>query len=196
MSAPVHTFGGDWTTEKLAIIAKYLSAYTTALKDKPSPEKPFVKGYIDAFAGTGSRTPSDASLASSSLFDEADAADPEALLKGSARLALETSPRFDRYIFIESNDERCAQLEALKTDFPALPQDISVLPGDAKYHHSDVVSAQLEVSPRGALPRPIRNTGRVADDRSDRCNESDRPVGPVATRHGDQSNGDEIRRHP
>jgi hypothetical protein len=30
-----HTFGGDWTSTKLAVLAKYLAAYTTALKDKP-----------------------------------------------------------------------------------------------------------------------------------------------------------------
>ena len=48
-----HCFGGDWTTAKLNVIAGYLQSYTTALKDKPSKEHPFVKGYIDAFAGTG-----------------------------------------------------------------------------------------------------------------------------------------------
>jgi hypothetical protein len=50
-----HRFGGDWTTAKLDVIASYLESYTTALKDKPSKEYPFVKGYIDAFAGTGYR---------------------------------------------------------------------------------------------------------------------------------------------
>lgn len=45
-----HRFGGDWTTTKLAILARYLRAYTTALKHQP-----FLKAYIDAFAGTGYR---------------------------------------------------------------------------------------------------------------------------------------------
>jgi hypothetical protein len=31
-----HQFGGSWTTAKLELIARYLSAYTTALKVKPS----------------------------------------------------------------------------------------------------------------------------------------------------------------
>jgi hypothetical protein len=53
--ARTHRFGGDWTTAKLDVIARYLASYTTALKDKPSKEHPFVKGYIDAFAGTGYR---------------------------------------------------------------------------------------------------------------------------------------------
>jgi hypothetical protein len=43
-----HRFGGDWTTAKLNVIAGYLGSYTTALKDKPSEEHSFVKGYIDA----------------------------------------------------------------------------------------------------------------------------------------------------
>jgi hypothetical protein len=47
-----HRFGGDWTKGKLNVIAGYLRSYTTVLKDKPSKEDPFVKGYIDAFAGT------------------------------------------------------------------------------------------------------------------------------------------------
>ncbi|EQD32438.1 hypothetical protein B2A_13568, partial [mine drainage metagenome] len=52
-STRAHRFGGDWTTAKLDVLAKYLASYTTALKDKPSKERPFRKGYIDAFAGTG-----------------------------------------------------------------------------------------------------------------------------------------------
>jgi hypothetical protein len=31
-----HNFGGDWTSTKLDILGKYLGAYTTALKDKPT----------------------------------------------------------------------------------------------------------------------------------------------------------------
>ena len=36
-----HSFGGDWTSTKLDVLAKYLAAYTTALKDKPKPDRPF-----------------------------------------------------------------------------------------------------------------------------------------------------------
>ena len=130
MSQARHDFGGDWTTEKLQIVAKYLRAYTTALKDKPSPQRPFVKAYIDAFAGTGYRRP-DSSPDDIPLFTPEDSAEPDALLKGSARLALETTPPFDRYVFIESNDERCAQLAQLKPEFPHLADRIKVVPGDA-----------------------------------------------------------------
>ncbi len=56
---------------------------------------------------------------------------PQELLDGSARIALETEPRFDRYVFIERSAERCRQLEALKTEFPQLESDIQILQGDA-----------------------------------------------------------------
>jgi len=83
-----HHFGGDWTTAKLDVIARYLASYTTALKDKPSKEHPFVKGYLDAFAGTGYRDArrddrsEDASQAL--LLPDLAEAEPQALLDGSA----------------------------------------------------------------------------------------------------------------
>ena len=58
-------------------------------------------------------------------------AEPQALLDGSARLALKTAPRFDRYVFIERSPERCAQLELLKQEFPDLAKDIQIRRGDA-----------------------------------------------------------------
>ena len=130
-----HRFGGDWTTAKLDVIARYLASYTTALKGKPSTEHPFVKGYIDAFAGTGYRNArrddrtDDASQAL--LLPDLAEAEPQALLDGSSRLALKTEPRFDRYIFIERSPERCAQLELLKQEFPDLAGDIQIRRGDA-----------------------------------------------------------------
>ena len=127
-----HRFGGDWTTVKLGVIAAYLQAYTTALKDKPSPKRPFRKGYIDAFAGTGYREvrrndPADQSLLLPDLAEE----EPQGLLDGSARLALKTDPRFDSYIFIERSAKRCAELEVLREEFPDLADDIEVRQGDA-----------------------------------------------------------------
>jgi hypothetical protein len=50
-----HRLGGDWTDAKLDVLARYLKSYTTALEGKPTPEQPFRKAYIDAFAGTGTR---------------------------------------------------------------------------------------------------------------------------------------------
>ena len=138
-SGTPHRFGGDWTDTKLGVIAAYLQAYTTALKDKPSPERPFRKGYIDAFAGTGYREarrndPADQSLLLPDLAEE----EPQGLLDGSARLALKTDPRFDSYIFIERSVKRCAALEALKEEFPDLADDIQVRQGEANQEIQDL----------------------------------------------------------
>lgn len=134
-----HAFGGDWTTIKLDIVGKYLAAYTKALQGKPTVERPFIKAYIDAFAGTGYRTLSDANTddvedstneASLALPDLA-ASEPQQLLDGSARIALKVEPRFDRYIFIERRKKHVQELENLKAEFPALAPDIRVTRGDA-----------------------------------------------------------------
>jgi three-Cys-motif partner protein len=135
-----HRFGGDWTTEKLAVIAGYLKSYTTALRDKPSKEKPFVKAYIDAFAGTGYRDAQRDDDVGQLLLPDLAAKEPQELLDGSARIALKTDPRFDRYIFIERSAERCEALEALKIEFPEIGPAIQVRRGDANTEIQQVCS--------------------------------------------------------
>lgn len=132
MSDTGHEFGGDWTEEKLKRVAKYLNAYTTALK-----KQRFRKLYIDAFAGTGYRGTSDADDANvlqADMFADADAGDSEnmkSLLKGSARLALEVEPPFDEYHLIEANRPRWNALKGLATEFPDLVNRINFVLGDA-----------------------------------------------------------------
>lgn len=125
-----HRFGGDWTTRKLDVLAKYLTGYTTALKNAP-----FDKWYVDAFAGTGYRDarPAEAPDTASEWLLLPDLADrePQSLLDGSARRALTTAPPFDRYIFIEQSAGRCANLESLGAEFPSLSAAIEVRHGDA-----------------------------------------------------------------
>jgi three-Cys-motif partner protein len=131
-SRRVHRFGGDWTSSKLDVLANYLASYTTALKDKPSAGRPFRKAYIDAFAGTGYRAErGDQAGTDELLFPDLAEDAAQRFLDGSARLALKTNPRFDCYIFIERNHDRCGQLEGLKQEFPALAADVTVLEGDA-----------------------------------------------------------------
>ena len=121
-SGKAHRFGGDWTSIKLDVLAKYLRAYTTALKAQS-----FHKIYIDAFAGTGYRVPP--------RPDEGELYLPELgvegaqLLDGSAAIALKTEPAFDRCIFIERDPGRCAQLNLLRDEFPG--RAIDVRQGDA-----------------------------------------------------------------
>jgi three-Cys-motif partner protein len=113
------------TTSKLAILAEYLKAYTIALR-----KQPFRTAYIDAFAGTGYRALAAEDSPADLRFPDLAAPAPQALLDGSARIALKAEPRFNKYIFIERNAERCGELEALKAEFP-LAADIDVRRGDA-----------------------------------------------------------------
>lgn len=129
-----HEFGGDWTDRKLEVLEGYLRSYTKALKNKPTPTNPFRKGFIDAFAGTGyrhARRDDDASQQQALKFPDLAEEEPQELLDGSARIALRTEPRFDRYIFIEQSRARCLELERLKEEFPNRSEAIRIRQGDA-----------------------------------------------------------------
>lgn len=124
---PRHTFGGDWTQTKLAILEEYLHCYTTALKDKP-----FTKVYIDAFAGTGYRTERTADGSHDELlFPGFAEPEPQQLLDGSAVLALKAQPAFDKFIFIEKDPARCNELESLKQQYPHHAKKVDVRNADA-----------------------------------------------------------------
>jgi three-Cys-motif partner protein len=123
--ADIQKFGGDWTQDKLARIKSYLSAYTTALKYQP-----FKLIYVDAFAGTGYRNLK-IDDSNHPLFFEQTGEDAVQFHAGSARIALETTPRFDEYFFIETDPNKCAELEKLKLDFPDKAEDINILKMDA-----------------------------------------------------------------
>jgi three-Cys-motif partner protein len=131
-----HRFGGDWTTAKLEVLKGYLEGYTRALK-----KTSFRKGYIDAFAGTGYRDARrDDNENLSLVFPDLAADEPQGLLDGSATIAIKTEPRFDRYIFIERCAKRCAELDALKLEFPDKASDIEVRQGDANQEIQDLCS--------------------------------------------------------
>ncbi|MBK7715524.1 MAG: three-Cys-motif partner protein TcmP [Gemmatimonadetes bacterium] len=117
----VHQFGGDWTARKLHAVQRYLNAYTTALR-----RQPFTLLYVDAFAGTPFHETSPLAEIVEPLFLGFDADEPTRLLEGSARRALQVEPPFDRYLFFEKHRVRCAQLEQLRADFPALADRIVI----------------------------------------------------------------------
>jgi three-Cys-motif partner protein len=120
-------FGGDWTDEKLERVRKYLVAYATIMSHYK-----FRYAYIDAFAGTGYRTnPKAHGRPDNDFFPELAEEDTKEFIDGSARIALQVEPRFNRYIFIERNSKRFAELSKLKTDFPALADDIILVNSDA-----------------------------------------------------------------
>lgn len=126
MAKPPQQFGKEWTDRKLAMLSKYLPAYTTALK-----KQPFRLAYIDAFAGTGYRTLKSEPNSSELMFPELAEKESQQFLKGSAKIALETAPAFDKYIFIEKDTEKVAELASLKKEFPDRASKIEIVNTDA-----------------------------------------------------------------
>lgn len=118
-------FGGDWTEQKLAMLQRYLAAYTTALK-----KQPFELVYIDAFAGTGYREAPVEQADDILLFADLAGPEPQGLLDGSARIALRTDPPFHRYVFIESSTKRADELRKLAESAGDLRDRIEVVQTD------------------------------------------------------------------
>ncbi|MEP0843250.1 MAG: three-Cys-motif partner protein TcmP [Phycisphaerae bacterium] len=127
-----HAFGGDWTTDKLERLRKYLCAYTTIFT-KNLKARYFITIYVDAFAGTGYRVNSATRKGAAAVPDGDTDPDPEADLfrKGSARIALDVVPSFNRYIFVERDSIRVSELETLRANFPG--KDVQIEQGDANF---------------------------------------------------------------
>lgn len=116
-----HFFGNSSTDLKLQVIDEYLNAYTQALRNKFGQ-----LWYIDAFAGTGTRTVTHGP--SANLFDQAAREAFREQRRGSARIAIDANPAFDRLIFIDQKRGHVKALEALKAENPA--RSIDVVRGD------------------------------------------------------------------
>ncbi len=123
-------FGGDWTTDKLDRLRKYLEAYMVIFSRNPKARM-LQTTYVDAFAGTGYRKRDSSKTGQTALFQ--DLAEPEAeeFLKGSPRIALEIANPFSKYLFVERDPSRAKELEKLKADFPTKAPAISIVEGDA-----------------------------------------------------------------
>lgn len=130
------TFGGDWTAAKLERIRKYLHAYTTIFAKNPRAQR-LTPIYVDAFAGTGYRSKPQQADTDSPLFDEFADPETQGFLKGSARIALEIEPAFQRYIFIEKDASRGQELEALRQGFPQKANAIHIVREDANTYLKD-----------------------------------------------------------
>ena len=117
-----HEFGGLSTDLKLSIIEQYLTAYTTALRGKFKE-----LWYIDAFAGTGYRTVKHEATEGGMVGEDS----PERIeqRRGSAVIAIETKPEFNRIIFIEKKPSHCAALEQLMREHPQ--RDLTLDKNDA-----------------------------------------------------------------
>jgi three-Cys-motif partner protein len=120
-------FGGAWTQRKLDALKKYLQAYTSIFKKNPHRARFYSISYVDAFAGTGVlKIPKLGPLiADLPQLEESE----NEYKKGSVQRALEVDPAFDKYLFIEKNAKKCAELRALTSGF--VNRDITVLKQDA-----------------------------------------------------------------
>lgn len=123
-----HYFGSGLTDLKLSMVGDYLQAFTTALS-----QRPFERWYIDAFAGTGERTvklaEQKANLFSPPIEEKIERR------RGSARIALDTHPPFNRLIFLETKKRHIRALEELKAEYVERglykPDQIRILREDA-----------------------------------------------------------------
>jgi three-Cys-motif partner protein len=104
-----HTFGGDWTEVKLRCLEKYLTKYRTIFTTNPNARY-FKTWYVDAFAGTGSRS---IEVSEWSLQQFADDPETNRYFDGSAKIALSLASPFDHYLFVEKSKARCDELRAM-----------------------------------------------------------------------------------
>lgn len=133
MKRDLQRFGGDWTAEKLERVRKYLAAYATIMR-----KQHFRFAYIDAFAGTGYRTLKQRDGRNELLFPEFSEQDSQGFLEGSARIALRVTPRFDKYLFIERDPDRFAELNRLKVEFPTVANAIVLVNAKANAYLQDL----------------------------------------------------------
>lgn len=117
-----HEFGGQHTELKLSVVESYLKAFTQALRSQFRE-----LWYIDAFAGTGSRTVRTVEEGGG-LF-ERPIVEAIEIRRGSAQIALDVKPPFDRVVFMESRPSYCAELRAMAAKYP--DRDVSIVEGDA-----------------------------------------------------------------
>jgi three-Cys-motif partner protein len=132
-----HSFGGPWTMIKLDLLARYLEFFSTALQHRPRPEQPFTRIYIDAFAGTGE--------CDINLGDGL-----RSTIAGSAKIALDTLPAFDRLHLIDFNPKHVAELRGLVAS-PGDVDRVSVYHQDANEALNEIVQKTQWRSTRGVL---------------------------------------------
>lgn len=137
-----HEFGNLSTDLKLSLVEGYLRAFTQALQSK-FPEL----WYIDAFAGTGERTVKIAGAAATVMFPAID--ERIERRRGSARIALDVSPPFSRYIFMDKKKRHCAALNELAKEYPG--RSIDIVRGDANAAIQAELAAQRWVGKRAVM---------------------------------------------
>jgi three-Cys-motif partner protein len=126
-----HSFGGSWTEQKLLYLRKYLEAYRTIFTRNPKAQY-FTTWYVDAFAGTGWRSPRRPYDGVAKGFFGVYRDEAKKYQDGSAKIALSLSSPFDKYLFIEKVQKRANELRrVIRSEFPSLESRCHTLTGDA-----------------------------------------------------------------
>lgn len=116
-----HRFGGAWTELKLDAVHYYLGFFTRVLETQP-----FDLWYIDAFAGSGTRT---VEKETGGLLSDTPLTEETEELAGSVLRALAVDPPFNCHVFIEGQASRFRELDAIRKARP--DQKIECRHGDA-----------------------------------------------------------------
>lgn len=145
MTPGSHKFGGSWTEVKLDAIAAYLSYYNKVLQDAPRPDRPFKRWYVDAFAGSGTRT---AEISRGGLLEGVPIEYEKIELAGSAVRALNVHPPFDKLVYIEGHKGRFEDLSTIKSEYST--RDIACRHGDANQELTKIFTAEPWQNRRGA----------------------------------------------
>lgn len=142
MSNADHEFGSVSTDLKLRLIDEYLGTFTKVLR------RDFKHlWYIDAFAGTGQRTVKLLAREADMLHE----AEEERLeqRRGSAKIAIEAKPEFDRLVFIDLKRKHYRALLDLKLEHPT--RRIDVLRQDANAAIMEVIANHSFTSTRAVM---------------------------------------------
>lgn len=136
-----HEFGNVSTDLKLSLVEAYLRAFNTALRPQFSE-----LWYIDAFAGTGERVIKQNATKADLLPGVEEKIERR---RGSAQIALDIVPAFDRIVFMEKKKSYCLALERLKSQYPG--RRIDIVRGDANVAIEAEIEAMKWVGKRAVM---------------------------------------------
>lgn len=124
----MNNFGGNWTEEKLVKLENYLKAYLIAMK-----KQSFTLNYIDALAGSGYRKEKNPHSKWQKTILSPELAEDETnkYREGSAIKALNLTPGFDQYLFIEKKTKNISNLNELTKNFSQIKHKIEIVNNDA-----------------------------------------------------------------
>jgi len=138
-------FGGSWTDEKLEKVRKYLAAYVKIMKNQR-----FQFIYIDAFAGTGYLNNPITDSSQQEIFTDENN-DAINYKEGSARIALQITPEFNKYIFIEKKEENIESLQHLKNEHFAVGKNIEIINQDCNQYLTDLCKKENWANTRAVI---------------------------------------------